>query len=177
MRTLTVMLAIAGTCWMFMATRATTSGQPSPLVVEIPAELVHATEFVRFLEGVGIRVDEVLRSKQEGLFTGVTRAAFVRTTCGVVEVVVLPTGSEAERVTITYSRNEGPKVRHRYLLHGPRLGQAGRMVDAAYPLYFTLHRNWFIRTIEPGLDDAIKRALGQTKRPEDNAHSRCGHRW
>lgn len=46
-----------------------------------------AMEFARFLEEKGINVKSVHRSKLEGLFEGIDKAAFFRTEKGVVEVI------------------------------------------------------------------------------------------
>ena len=72
---------------------------------------------------------------------------------------------DAEQISITYTRNASSEVPHHYVLKGPLLRSEGQPMDAAYPLYFTLHRNWFIMTLEPLLDDVLKRALKQTNRP------------
>jgi len=94
----------------------------------------------------------------------VRTAVFVRTALGVVEIVVLPGATDAEQGSITYTRNASTVVPHHYTLKGPLLGIEGRPMDAAYPFYFTLHRNWFIMTGEPRFDDVLKRALKQTNR-------------
>ena len=100
------------------------------------------------------------------MFEGEDSAALVRTTLGVVEIVVLPGTVEAEQISVTYTRNASTVVPHHYVLKGPRLLSEGQTTtDASYPLYFTLHRNWFIMTLEPRIDDILKHALRQTNRP------------
>jgi len=47
--------------------------------LRVPAELQHASKFVRLLEQSGVPVQEVLPSKMGGMFEGVSSAAFVRT--------------------------------------------------------------------------------------------------
>jgi hypothetical protein len=54
---------------------------------------------------------------------------------------------------------------HQYVLKGPFLPAEGEHMNAANPFYFTLHKNWFLFTQEPQLEDQLKRALGQTYRP------------
>ena len=130
--------------------------------LRVPTELEHATGFVRLLERSGVPVQEVLHSHMEGMFEGVQSAAFIRTPLGVAEIVVLPGATDAEQISITYTRNPSTPVPHHYVLKGPRLRSEGQPMDAAYPLYFTLHQNWFIMTLEPCLDDVLKRALNQT---------------
>lgn len=134
--------------------------------LRIPAEFQHTSEFVRLLERSGVSVQEVLPSMMGAMFEGEDSAALVRTALGVVEIVVLPGTMEAEQISVTYTRNASTVVPHHYVLKGPRLLSEGQTTtDAAYPLYFTLHRNWFIMTLEPRLDDIVKHALKQTNRP------------
>jgi len=129
--------------------------------VQIRSDLQHATEFVRTLQHVGIRVQEVLGSKLAALFQGVDTSAFVRTDLGVVELVVLPGAKDAEKISITYTRGG---ALHQYTLKGPFLPVEGERMDTADPSYFTLHKNWFLVTREPELEGQLKRALGQTSR-------------
>lgn len=133
--------------------------------VDIPDELKHAAEFVQLLQRAGLVVQRVQRSVLAAMFKGVTQAAFITTDKGIVEVVFFQGPTDAEQITITYSRTSAPAVRHRYRIQGWSLNGDGRTIDAAYPVYFTLHKNWFIQTVEPELEGLLKRALGQSKRP------------
>ena len=117
------------------------------------------------LEQAGVPVQELLSSMLGSMFEGENNAVFVRTALGVVEIAVLPGAMEAEQISITYTRNASTVVPHRYVLKGPRLRSEGELMDVAYPMYFTLHQNWFIMTDEPHLDDVLKHALKQTNRP------------
>jgi hypothetical protein len=131
----------------------------------IPAGLEQATPFVEFLRSAGLTLLEVRRSHLESMFRDTRHAAYIRTDRGVVEVVVFDGATDAERMTITYSKTSSPGGRHRYLLHGPSDGEVTEW-EGAQPAYFTLHRNWFIVTWQPELDAFVKRSLGQTSRPD-----------
>lgn len=151
---------------LILASALPASSQTTQLpqqTVQIRSDLEHATEFVRTLQQAGIPVQEVLQSHMGALFQGDHTAAFVRTGLGVVELVVLPGAKDAEEISITYIRSVS---RHRYTLKGPFLPAEGARINAANPFYFTLHKNWFIVTQEPQLEDQLKRALGQSQRPE-----------
>jgi hypothetical protein len=103
------------------------------------------------------------QSTSEALFTRVTNAAFIRTDHGVVEIVVFPGNTDAEQLSITYTK-DGPS-RHRYRIEGPILTAPTPDIYAAAPQYFTLYKNWFIQTLDPDLEASIKRIFGQTNRP------------
>lgn len=135
-----------------------------PGAVSIPQDLSYATEFVRFVQSTGLVVEEVLRSHHEAMLGG-NKAAFIRTNKGVIEVVFFPGEADAERITITYSRNPSSNVPHRYLINGESINGKSDTWEAAYPQYITLHKNWFITTSEYELEGLIKRALEQDKRP------------
>jgi hypothetical protein len=94
-------------------------------------------------------------------FGGSQAAAYIETDKGVAEVIVLPGELDAEQLRITYTKWNGNG--HHYRFEGPAL-RAPEDVFGSSPAYFTLHRNWFIRTSEPELDISIKRILGQAKR-------------
>jgi hypothetical protein len=131
--------------------------------VAVPTRFQFAEPFVRTLERGGIVVQSVEPSTSEALFADVTNAAFIRTDHGVVEIVVFPGSTDAEQLSITYTK-DGPS-RHRYRIEGSILTGPGPDIHAAAPQYFTLYQNWFIQTLEPDLDASIKRILGQTNRP------------
>ena len=148
---------------LILANAISASSQtPQQQTVQIRSDLEQATEFVRTLQQAGIPVQEVLQSHMGALFRGDFTAAFVRTGLGVVELVVLPGAKDAEEISITYTRSVSG---HQYVLKGPFLPVEREPMNAANPFYFTLHKNWFIVTQEPQLEDQLKRALGQTYRP------------
>ncbi len=148
---------------LVMAASASPAGELQRPAV-IPDEPQHAAEFVQFLQSAGLTVRSVQPSRLAAMFRGVNEAAFVTTDKGVVEVVFFPGPADAEQITITYSRASSQAVPHRYRIQGWAPNGEGRTIEAAYPVYFSLHRNWFIQTLEPELEALLKRALGQTNR-------------
>jgi hypothetical protein len=115
-----------------------------------------AMEFALFLNQRGINVKSVHRSKLESLFPGIEKAAFFKTEKGVVEVIFFPDPRGAESVTVTEQRKAG---RYLYSFEGqpnPKLDDA---FDSSRPMYFLMHRNWFIVLDSDELYDAVKSAL------------------
>lgn len=122
-----------------------------------------AAAFAQFLKTNGVEVRSIHRSTLEGFFKGIEKAAFFRTDKGIVEVVFFPGPLDAEKVTITYSRNAAKGVPHKYKVEGqPTPGEG--VIHATYALYFTLHRSWYIVTMDSEMDSALKRSLGQSGR-------------
>jgi hypothetical protein len=116
-----------------------------------------AMEFARYLDDKGIRVKSVHRSKLDGFFRGIEKAAFIRTDKGVVEVIFFPDPTGAEVIQVTEQRRDG---RYLYSFQGqPHPNPPGDTIDASQPMYFLMHRNWFIVLRSKELYDALKRAL------------------
>jgi len=119
---------------------------------------VEAMEFAQFLGDHGIIVKSVHRSKMEGFFRGVKKAAFIKTDKGILEVLFFAESTGAEKVQVTERREEG---RYIYSFEGqPELKQ-GDIIDSSLREYFTMHQNLFIVTRDEELDAAVKRALKQ----------------
>jgi hypothetical protein len=115
-----------------------------------------AMEFARVLNEKGVKVLSLHKSKLDGFFPGIEKAAFFRTEKGVVEVIFFPDPRGAENVIVTERREGG---RYLYSFAGqPNLTAAGGF-DSARPMYFLLRRNWFIVPDTEELYKALKSAL------------------
>jgi hypothetical protein len=115
-----------------------------------------AMEFARYLDEKGINVKSVHRSKLESLFEGIDKAAFFRTEKGVVEVVFFPGPMSAEKITVTEQRKGG---RYLYSFQGQPIPQPNAGFDSSRPMYFLMHRNWFIVPDSKETYEAMKSAL------------------
>jgi len=122
-----------------------------------------AIAFAQYLNTHGVTVQSVHGSKLAGMFRGVGKAAFIRTDKGIVEIVFFPGPMDAERIKVTYTKNATETVPHKYVIEQP-ITHDTQTMEAAYPVYFTLHKNWFIVTSESELDAILKRVLGQDYR-------------
>jgi hypothetical protein len=116
-----------------------------------------AMEFARFLNGRGIAVISVHGSKLNGFFQGIQKAAFFRTDKGVVEVIFFPDPMGAERVRVVEDCRAG---RYFYSFQGqPHPRPRGDRIYAGRPVYFLMHKNWFIMPESEESYNALKRAL------------------
>lgn len=97
--------------WLTLADPCTAEVQPDR---PIPAELKHAAPFVEFLRGAGLIVQEVQQSHLTGMFKGTDQAAYITTNRGVLELVTFPGSTDAERITIEYSKTPGIPASHHY---------------------------------------------------------------
>jgi len=118
-----------------------------------------ATEFAHFLNQQGIAVKSIHRSKLEGFFRGLYKAAFFKTDQGILEVIFFPDGG-AEKVSVTEHR-EGK--RHIYSFRGqPQPDPSRDTINAAYPEYFIMHGGWFILTLDEKLSNAVRSLFSAT---------------
>jgi hypothetical protein len=116
-----------------------------------------AMGFARYLDDKGIKVNSVHGSKLNGFFQGLDKAAFFRTDKGIVEVIFFPEPTGAERIRVTEQHKEG---RYFYSFAGqPHPNPPGDTIDASRPMYFLMHRNWFIVLSNEEIFDALRRAL------------------
>jgi hypothetical protein len=112
-----------------------------------------AREFAGFLDQHGIAVKSIHRSKREGSFRGVNKAAFFKTDRGVLEVIFFPENG-AEKVSVTERREN---QRYIYSFTGqPQPNPPTDTIHAAYPEYFIMHGGWFIVTLNEKLYTAVK---------------------
>jgi hypothetical protein len=113
-----------------------------------------AMEFACWLNEKGIKFLSLHRSKLNGMWPGLTKAAFFKTEMGVVEVIFFPEPVGAENVIVTERRADG---RYLYSFSGYPALVGG--FDGNQPMYFLMHRNWFIVPGKEELYQALKRAL------------------
>jgi hypothetical protein len=109
-------------------------------LVNIPPSLNHAAEFVEFLNKNHVRVLEVTQSHFSGFLGSQKMAAFIRTDQGNVEVVFLDEDIPLHKITITYQKGNGSSNHHLYTVTAPK--RKTESMNAAYSIYFTLHRHW-----------------------------------
>jgi hypothetical protein len=133
---------------------------PAP---EISDEFDYTADFVAALKAAGLSVQKVARSTWEGTFKDENKAAFIETDKGVVEVVIFTGAANAEKIRITsyMTNSDGPATRYKYRLKGAAMNGGASRIDAAYPVYFTMYKNWFIITMKSEMDVIIKSALAR----------------
>lgn len=135
------------------------AGQSEDVSLLKPTDVAYADAmgFARFLDDRGIKVKSVHGSKLNGFFRGLRKAAFFRTDKGIVEIIFFPDPAGAERIEVTEQRKPG---RYLYSFRGqPHPNPPGDIIDSNRPMYFLMHRNWFIVPDSKEFYDELKGAL------------------
>ena len=131
--------------------------QDSSLLKPTDDSYQDAMEFARFLNEHGIAVKSVHRSKLESFFQGIEKAAFFRTDRGIVEVIFFPEPTGAERIRVIEQRRGRQYL---YSFEGqPHPRPRGDKFNSGQPMYFLMHRNWFIVPEGKEFYEALKSAL------------------
>jgi hypothetical protein len=126
--------------------------------IPVPDQFRYAEPFIRTLEAGGLVVQSIATTTLSGFLGGGQTAALITTDKGVVEVIVLPGALDAEQLSITYTKWNGNG--HHFHIEGPSLRKPEESYGSQFA-YFTLHKNWFIRTFDATVDGIIKRIFGQ----------------
>lgn len=134
---------------------------PQPTDIPLPVGLTRASTLLRWMTSSGLTILLVGNSIEGAHFQSPNQAAWVKTDRGIVDVVFFldPTESDHIQVTPSPSHDRG---RYLYKLQAPLPTMShDDMIDAAYPLYFTVQRGMFIVTSSAELDQALKRILAE----------------
>jgi hypothetical protein len=134
--------------------------QDSSLLQPNDSEYSDAMELALFLRNNGFIVHSLHRSKMSGFFSGVDKAALIRTDNGGFEVMFFPAMDGAEKVQVLEERKAG---RYFYSFREQPNSTLGDSIDSNRPQYFIRHRNLFIITDDRDLYTKVKTAfkLGQ----------------
>jgi hypothetical protein len=134
--------------------------QDSSLLQPNDSEYSDAMEIALFLRNNGFIVHSLHRSKMSGFFSGVDKAALIRTDNGALEVMFFPAMDGAEKVQVLEERKAG---RYLYSFREQPNSTLGDSIDSNRPEYFIRHRNVFIITDDQDLSTKLKTAfkLGQ----------------
>lgn len=147
-------------CLAVIMTGAAFAIPQSPAGLAVPDEFKEVEPFVRFLEQHGLTVSEVEHSDLS-MIVGAKASASVGTERGQFDIMIFPRPNDAERIRVTYSR--GSKGSHHvYQINDLSGRQPPRITEVDHPLYFTMHRNWFVVTPSAVLDEWLKAKLGQS---------------
>ena len=137
--------------------KTSSQSKDSSLLKPTDAAYQDAMAFAQFLNGHGITVKSVHRSKLEGFFQGIEKAAFFRTDKGIVEVIFLPETAGAEKVRVIEQHHGSQYL---YSFEGqPHPRARGDRFVSGQPMYFLMHGNWFIMPDGKEFYDALKSAL------------------
>ena len=120
----------------------------------------------------GLKINSIHRSKLEGFFRDVWKAAVFKTDKGAFEIIFFPGSDLAEKITVT-EKLEGK--RHIYSFAGePHPRSTAVVMNAAYPVQFIAKRNLFVVVNDNDeLTEILRKILMQRRYGEPrlkNAH-------
>jgi len=93
-------ILILAVAMIFAAAQSRALGQGADVSHLVPAQIGFATEFAQRLSDSGWKVQKVALSKFNGGFFGPTKAAWIKTDHGILEVVYFDKPAELEAVTL-----------------------------------------------------------------------------
>jgi hypothetical protein len=137
---------------------AATVNQREELSLMGPKDVAYAEamQFAQSLRQQGFTVQSIHRSKMESFFSGLPKAAFLRTDKGVIEVIFFDEPTGAEKVRVIEQRQGN---RYLYAFEGQPHPQPGERIDAGHPTYFIPYRNWFMVVTDKELASALQQAF------------------
>ena len=114
-------------------------------------DLNFTKDFVQSLSDAGWTIQEVHHSKFNGFFGDSRKAAFIKTSKGVVEAVFFQSKAEVEQIRVREEQT-GVSGYHRYIIE--KLPMTNQRIEGGV-CYFTKYRNLFIITTERELIAAL----------------------
>ena len=121
----------------------------------VPAQVSYATGFVQRLSDAGWRVQKVALSIYNGGYFGPTKAIWIKTDKGILEVVFFDKPADLDAIQLQEEESGTPGYhRYRITLANKTEGMEGRL-----PVYFTKHQDKLIITYDRELNEALNSLL------------------
>lgn len=135
---------------------ASCTSTPKPTEVVIPADLAFSAPFVQVLSQSGITIVSVQSSAYTAMFPSTDKAVWMKTDEGIVEAIFFDDPAEVKQLHITEQRNR-TAGRYLYTIRAPSPTLLhDQIIDAAYPLYFTVKQDMLLITSSEELDKTLK---------------------
>ena len=134
--------------------RAATSAQGQDVSHLVPPALSFANGFVQTLSDSGWSVERVALSIYNGGMAGTTKAAWIKTDKGVLEVLFFETNAEVQQIQLKENDNSTPSY-HKYSITWPNNRKDG--CEGRLPVYFTKYRTMLIISYDHELADALNK--------------------
>lgn len=134
------------------------SFRPRPLASN---DLRFATDVVGWLQAKNVAVRSVARWTHAP-WPDTSHAATMRTTIGIVQVVVLNTQEDAKRVQIISAPDDGSgHLRFRYRLRGWPHMEGDIAWESGYPWFFFVYKNWILATPDAATAQMMNRLISK----------------
>jgi len=119
----------------------------------VPPTLSFANSFVQTLSDSGWSIERVGLSIYNGGMAGTTKAAWIKTNKGVLEVLVYETSAEVEAIQLKEDNDSTPYY-HKYTVRWPNTSRPNGF-EGRLPIYFTKYRTMLIISYDRNLADAL----------------------
>lgn len=121
----------------------------------VPVQISYSTEFVQRLSDAGWSVQKVALSKYNGGYFGPTKAIWIKTDKGLLEVVFFDKPADLDAIQLEAEESGVPGYhKYRITLANKTDGMEGRL-----PVYFTKHQDKLIITYDRELNEALNSLL------------------
>jgi len=140
---------------MFAAATSRVSGQGADVSHLVPAQIGFATEFAQQLSGSGWTVQKVALSKFNGGFFGPTKASWIKTDHGVLEVIYFDEPAELEAVKLN-EETPPDAAYHKYQIV---LAAKTERMEGRMPVFLTKFQDKLIVVYDRKLYEALADVL------------------
>ena len=135
--------------------RAAPSLQGQDVSHLVPPALSFANGFVQTLSDSGWSIERVGLSIYNGGMAGTTKAAWIKTDKGVLEVLFYETSAEVEKIQLKENDDSTPSY-HKYTVRWPNTDRLSGF-EGRLPVYFTKYRTMLIMSYDRSLADALNK--------------------
>jgi hypothetical protein len=141
--------------------RAAPSLQGQDVSHLVPPTLNFANSFVQTLSDSGWSIKRVGLSIYNGGMGGTTKAAWIKTDKGVLEVLFYETSAEVKRIRLKENDDSTPNY-HKYTVRWPNTHRPSGF-EGRLPVYFTKYGTILIISYDRDLADALDKLFGAKK--------------
>jgi hypothetical protein len=135
--------------------RAAPSLQGQDVSHLVPPALSFANGFVQTLSDSGWSIERVSLSIYNGGMAGTTRAAWIKTDKGVLDVLFYETSAEVEKIELKENDDSTPSY-HKYTVRWPNTDRLSGF-EGRLPVYFTKYRTMLIMSYDRSVADALNK--------------------
>lgn len=123
----------------------------------VPDRISYAKRFVQHLSDAGLSVQKVALSKYNGGFFGPTKAVWIKTDQGILEVVFFDKSADLDAIQLR-EEETGTAIYHKYTI---TLAQKTTEMEGRLPIYFTKYQDMLIITYAAEFNDSLNLLLTQ----------------
>jgi hypothetical protein len=121
----------------------------------VPDQISYARGFVQHLSDAGLSVQKVALSKYNGGFFGPTKAVWIKTDKGILEVVFFDTPADLDAIQLHGEESVDPNY-HKYTI---TLVNKNESIEGRLPVWFTKYQDALIITYDSEFNKTLNLLL------------------